>query len=103
LKWSAFGRVLVILSLFGLVFAFGGGLVGLALGRFMPGYYRGIVSGGRMPDFNPTDVGIGLGSSQGIMVGVVVGGLVAMALAWKRRRSGELSTMSPSVSRSAGA
>jgi hypothetical protein len=47
---------------------------------------RGIVTGGRQPDFNPTDVGVGLGTSQGVILGVIAGGLVVVTLAWRRSR-----------------
>src|SRR4051812_9770335 len=44
LQWPACARGLAILAGCAAVFAVGGGLVGLALGVFMPGYYRGIVA-----------------------------------------------------------
>ena len=84
LQWPACAQGLGILLGCAAVFGGGGGLVGLALGVFMPGYYRGIVSGGQQPDFNPADVGVGLGTSQGIILGVIVGGLVVVSLAWAR-------------------
>lgn len=92
LQWAACGRGLAILTGCAAVFAVGGGLVGLALGVLMPGYYRGVVSGGRQPNFNPADVGVGLGTSQGVILGVIVGGLVVVALAWRRSRSERPST-----------
>jgi hypothetical protein len=63
-----------------------GGLIGLALGNHAPGYYRTVVAGGRLQDFNPVDVGVGLGASQGIILGVLVGALSVILVAWRRSR-----------------
>lgn len=51
---------------------FGAGL-GYALGRFAPGYYRLVIRNGDRPGFNPEAVGLGLGATQGVVVGLVVG------------------------------
>jgi hypothetical protein len=75
-----------LIAAFGAGFAVAGTLVGYGLGTFLPGYYRGVFLGGRQPDFNPVDVGIGLGCSEGLMLGVVVGLVVVVVLAWCRSR-----------------
>jgi len=87
LRWAPCLRGLAVLCGCAAVFAAGGGLIGLALGVFMPGYYRGVVRGGYQQDFNPVDVGIGLGTSQGVILGVIVGALVVIGLAWRRWRT----------------
>lgn len=86
LHLAACVRSFAILAGSAFLFAFGGGLVGLALGVFLPGYYQGIVSGGAQPGFNPADVGVGLGASQGAMLGAIVGGSIVVALAWRHSR-----------------
>jgi hypothetical protein len=103
LQWEACGRGLAILVGCAAVFAVGGGLVGLALGVFLPAYYRGVVSGGQQPDFNPVDVGVGLGTSEGVILGVLVGGLVVVALAWRRSRSSPPPTPNQALHQTGGA
>jgi hypothetical protein len=86
--WASAGRALA--ALLGCAAACGvtGGLIGWALGVFNPGYYRGVVIGGSRPDFNAIDVGIGLGSSQGLILGALLGALGVVALAWRGSRAG---------------
>ena len=55
------------------VFAGLGAVIGLALGSFLPDYYRNVFAGGGRPGFNPQSVGLGLGLTQGTVGGVVVG------------------------------
>jgi hypothetical protein len=63
-----------------------GSIVGAALGAFVPGYYRSVIPGSDRPGFDPLAVGIGLGLTQGIMFGALVGlGLAAMYY-WHRSR-----------------
>jgi hypothetical protein len=52
------------------------------LGANVPDYYRGVFPAGKETWFNPTQVGIGLGASQGLAGGVVVGGFLVLADAW---------------------
>lgn len=78
------GFIIIVLS--GLAFALGGGLIGYALAVILPGYYRGVFSGGREPWFDPVGVGIGLGLSQGLICGLVVGAVVVLAVAWYNSR-----------------
>lgn len=80
-------RALGVLLAFAAVFAVVGTLLGLGLGVFNPGYYRGLIPGGDSPDFNPVDVGIGLGCSQGSIFGVVLGIMAVVGLAWRRSRA----------------
>ena len=46
-------QALLIIAAFAIGFAAVGTLVGYGLGRFVPGYYRGVFSEGLRPDFNP--------------------------------------------------
>ncbi|WP_149110501.1 hypothetical protein [Limnoglobus roseus] len=75
----------IIAELAGLA-GIGGGLIGWGVGIYSPDYYRVVVSGGRESDFIPTDVGIGLGASQGIILGAVVGAALAIGIAWRQFR-----------------
>jgi hypothetical protein len=68
-----------------------GGLLGLALGAglgyFLPAYYRSVFPGGEQPHFDPLAVGIGLGLSQGCMLGGVCGvGLAGLQFWFRARR-----------------
>jgi hypothetical protein len=93
LQLTPCARALTIIAAFGIGFAVVGTLVGYGLGTFAPDYYRGVVSGGRQPNFNPVDVGIGLGCSEGLLFGAVVGTVVVVVLAW--RQSGRTSPRTP--------
>jgi hypothetical protein len=77
-------RAFATVLLCGVGFAVVGTAVGCALGIFLPGYYRGMLIGGRHPDFDPVDVGIGLGCSQGLILGVLVGAAAVIASIWHR-------------------
>jgi hypothetical protein len=79
------GFAIIIVS--GVAFAAGGGGLGYALGRLAPSYYRGVFAGGESPGFDPVQVGIGLGVSQGLIAGLGVGSVVVVAVAisgWRR-------------------
>jgi hypothetical protein len=78
------GFLIIILS--GLAFALGGALIGYTLAVYLPGYYRGVFSTGREPWFNPIEVGVGLGMTQGLICGLVVGAIVVLAVAWHNSR-----------------
>ena len=82
------GFRVIILS--GLAFALGGGLIGYALAVILPGYYRGVFGSGREPWFDPVEVGIGLGVSQGLICGLFVGAVVVLAVAWYNSRRSAL-------------
>src|SRR5262249_3197484 len=86
LRLAPSARSVAVVALWGVVFAFGGTLIGYLLGVFAPGYYQTVVGGGRQQDFKPVDVGIGLGCSEGLMLGVVVGTVTALVVAWREWR-----------------
>ncbi|MHB1556892.1 MAG: hypothetical protein ACYC61_05350 [Isosphaeraceae bacterium] len=68
-------------------FGAGGGIIGLALGVTMPGYYRGVFLSGRDPAFRSVQVGVGLGTGQGAICGVVVGSALVIARTLAGHRS----------------
>lgn len=62
--------------------------LGYLLGHVTPAYYRGVFKAGADPGFDPVQVGLGLGFSQGLICGLLVGSAVVLAAAWSRRRAG---------------
>ena len=62
----------------------GAGL-GYGLGTLAPDYYRSLL-GGWSPGFDPVSVGVGLGLTQGMAGGVVVGLAVVALLCWRETR-----------------
>lgn len=69
--------------------AAGAGL-GYLLGRHAPAYYRSVFAGGDSPGFDPVQVGFGLGLTQGLIAGHIVGSVVVLAVAASEfRRSGK--------------
>jgi len=51
-----------------------------------PDYYRGVFHAVNNPDFDPISVGVGLGLTQGIFAGLLVGCVVVFTVAWYRSR-----------------
>lgn len=77
------GFLIIILS--GIAFGFGGGLIGYALAIAVPSYYRTVFRSG---NFDPREVGIGLGVTEGGVCGLGVGAVVVLAVAWYNSRRG---------------
>lgn len=75
-----------------MLFAGLGAVIGWALGRFTPGYYRSVFRGGDEPWFDPVSVGVGQGLTQGLAGGVAVGLAVAAILAWREVQLGRQET-----------
>ena len=78
------GFIITIAS--GLAFAATGGVLGWALGRLAPDYYRIVF---RIPpdiEFDPAKVGLGLGLTQGLVAGLFVGLVIVLAVTWYRSR-----------------
>lgn len=63
---------------------FTGGLIGagigFTLGKWVPNYYRSVFRAGNDPNFNPLSIGIGLGLTQGAVVGLLAG--IPSCLRW---------------------
>lgn len=68
-----------------------GAALGFALAKVAPGYYRSVFSSGDRPDFDPEAVGLGLGATQGVVAGLLVGLAIACMLAWFNSRRGPAS------------
>jgi hypothetical protein len=60
--------------------------IGYWLGVAMPSYYRCVFPNGNSPEFDPVQVGVGLGFTQGTIAGLVVGCVVVLAVAWYNSR-----------------
>ena len=73
--------------LWGVIFACVGSAIGAAIGTVAPGYYQSIFRNGHSPEFNPLQVGIGLGATQGVASGVAISIVVLALLAWRDIRS----------------
>ena len=80
-------RALTIIVASTLAFAVIGCLIGVTLGQFAPAYYRAMFDRSDAA-FNPTQMGIGLGVTQGAMAGAVIGLVLVALSAWfdSRRR-----------------
>jgi hypothetical protein len=79
-------RSYLIVCLSGIVGACVGAGIGYLLGIAAPGYYRGVLSAGAEAWFDPVHVGIGLGVTQGLPAGLVIGSIVVVVTAWSRSR-----------------
>ncbi|WP_339909074.1 hypothetical protein [Symmachiella dynata] len=56
--------------------------IGAALGQWAPGYYRTMFSIDSSSDFAPLQTGIGLGLTQGLFAGLLLGVLVVAFMLW---------------------
>jgi hypothetical protein len=78
------GFAITILS--GLAFGAGGGLVGYAIGRWLPDFYRTVLANRDGVDFDPAQVGLALGLTNGLVLGVGVGLVIVVAVTWYNAR-----------------
>ena len=67
-----------------------GSVIGAALGQWAPGYYRVMFPAADHPDFPTVQVGVGLGLTQGLAAGVLVGLIVVALLIWNDRSPAEV-------------
>ena len=81
-------RALMTILVSAFVFAAVGTLLGIALGYFVPEYYRSVFPTGRSPGFDPLNVGIGQGLTQGAAGGLLVGLALVAIGAWQETRRG---------------
>ncbi|MEQ9587975.1 MAG: hypothetical protein RJS97_08475 [Parvibaculaceae bacterium] len=65
------------------VFACVGCTMGAMIGVVAPDYYRTVFRGGESPDFNPLQIGVGLGVTQGAASGIAISLVVLALLAWR--------------------
>jgi len=84
--WRAFLRAIAVVLGSVLIFAIGGGPLGLLLGLCVPRYYQSIFNNYN-PEFSPASVGFGLGVGQGAALGALVGVLLAFVLTWRELRT----------------
>lgn len=73
--------------------------IGAALGQWAPGYYRTMFSIDSSTDFAPLQTGIGLGLTQGLFAGLLLGILVVAFLLWNDNSLIETDTDEKPVSR----
>lgn len=90
-------KALGIVLLWGVTFAVVGGLIGAALGLVAPDYYRSLLRDGHSPDFNPLQVGIGLGVTQGLASGIAIGLGVIALLVWREMRAAAAEAKNPTA------
>ena len=70
----------------------GGAGIGYALGTHAPGFYRAWAPNADSPDFNALEYAIGLGSLQGLGVGLGVSLLLIAILCWRDVQMARLKT-----------
>ena len=71
----------------GIAFACVGAIIGATIGTFAPGYYRTVFRHADLTNFNPMQVGIGLGVTQGFSAGIAISLAVLALLAWRDARA----------------
>jgi len=83
-------RVVLTCSVSG---ALAGALLGLAIGLGSPNYYRSVFEDGRSAGFDPLQMGIGLGGTQGGVAGFCLG----LVLLWRSRSEFERTKQSTAL------
>jgi hypothetical protein len=68
------------------IFGLAGTGVGVFLGKAAPSFYRQTVVIRDPESFDPVELGIGLGLTNGLIWGLVIGTLIVAVLAWKETR-----------------
>lgn len=59
---------------------------GYTLGMVAPAFYRTLFHNGNAPTFDPVQMGLGLGLTQGLVAGLFVGCVVVLSVAWYNSR-----------------
>jgi hypothetical protein len=83
-------RAYLIVFLSGIAGACFGGMVGYVMAVVLPGYYRGVFRAGGEVWFDPVQVGLGLGVTQGLLIGLALGAVVVLAVAWYRASASKI-------------
>lgn len=71
----------------GIAFACIGALAGYGLGSIAPDYYRTALHA--PPDASMTQIGVGLGVTQGFAAGLMTGLVIVITVAWYKSRTAE--------------
>lgn len=76
-------NALITVLAWGVIFACVGSAMGAMIGAVAPEYYRSVFRVGHSTEFNPLQVGIGLGATQGVSSGIAIAIIVLALLAWR--------------------
>lgn len=79
-------RGFLIISISTVLCAIVGAGAGYTLGTVAPAYYRSVFRNGNATTFDPVQMGLGLGLTQGLVAGLFVGCVVVLAVAWYNSR-----------------
>jgi hypothetical protein len=77
-----------LVTVVGTAFAFGvvGGAIGYGLGKFTPSFYRHVFHLRDDQNINPEELGLGLGVTNGLVWGLLVGLAVVLTITWYELR-----------------
>jgi len=78
---------LITVLVWSITFACVGAVIGATIGTVAPAYYRSVFRHTDSPNFNPLQVGIGLGATQGLGTGIAISIAVLALLAWRDVRA----------------
>ena len=79
-----FTKFVVVMTAVGAIV---GTLIGLLLEVFAPDYYRAVFASGNQANFNPIAIGIGLGVTQGALMGLVADLVLVVSYCWYKVRT----------------
>lgn len=79
-------RGFVITTMSAIAFGIVGALLGYAVGVFAPDYYRVVFQLPESMELSPTQLGAGLGLTQGLGAGIVVGLVIVVVVGWYNAR-----------------
>jgi hypothetical protein len=87
LDLAPMARALRLIAICGLLFVTIGAVLGYVVGTVNPNYYQTAFDASQQHrNFRPVDVGIGLGCTEGLVVGLFAGAVGAVGTAWHRSR-----------------